>query len=388
MRRHLHRHPELSGQEYHTTRYLSGFVERLGLRPHLSGDQRGLIADFDTYTGVSSRDRVPGKRLALRGDIDALPIHDAKQVDYRSLNEGVMHACGHDVHPTVVCGALQLLMAMHESNDLPWPVSVRGILQPAEEIAIGARHMIDHDAIEGVHAIIALHVDPSRPVGRIGLRAGLLTAACDMIHVDFQGRGGHGARPHLCDDPIDACTLWVQSAFRTISRVVSAAETVVLSIGQLTAGHSANVIPDHASLSGSLRSLDAQSRQIALDALRSVGNSVREQTGCQVEMRLGVSAPAVINDGRMIRVLSDSAVEVISSTAPDPIAEPSMGSEDFSYYLQQVPGAMVRLGVAGPTVGTEPLHTTCFDVDEGCLAVGVKLFAAAVINEFDPESDL
>ncbi|WP_168566789.1 M20 metallopeptidase family protein [Crateriforma spongiae] len=381
MRRHLHRNPELSGQEHKTTRFLAGFLEQLGLHPQLAGDDRGLFADLDVATTDA---KTPDRRIALRGDIDALPIADQKIVDYHSHNPGVMHACGHDVHPSVVCGAVQILTAMAERNQLPWPIALRAVLQPAEEIAQGASHMIRSGAIDGVDAILALHVDPTRPIGEIGLKAGVLTASCDMIHVDFLGKGGHGARPHLCKDPIDACTLWVQSAFRRIHRVVSADQTVVFSVGQINAGHSANVIPDQADVSGSLRTLSTEARSVALDALHDVSRSVKQQTGCEVRSRLGVSAPAVINDQSLIQLISDAAVLVAGPNAPTPIAEPSMGSEDFSYYLQKIPGAMFRLGVAGDACGHHPLHTAQFDVDERCLAIGAKIMAAAVIQYFRP----
>lgn len=354
-------------------------MQSLDLPTRIDADGTGLTADLVTSPDLAGR-----KRLAIRGDIDALPIEDHKAVDYRSIHDGVMHACGHDVHATIVLGALQILASMHREGILPWPVAVRALFQPSEETASGARLMIQRHALREVAAILALHVDPTRSVGCIGLRAGTLTANCDMIHVDFRGRGGHGARPHLCLDPIDACTRFVQTAYARLSRVINPHRTVVMSIGQIDAGHSPNVIPDTAELSGTLRSLDPESREVALDTLRAVAGAIGSETGCEVDLRLGVSAPAVVNDGGLIRLLSDAATQVIDPAAPDPIEHPSMGSEDFSFYLEHVPGAMFRLGVAGPQVGHEPLHTSAFDVDERAIAVGAKLFAAAAINYFAP----
>ncbi len=379
MRRHLHQNPELSNLEFQTTEYLVSALERLGLPTHVSGEGRGVTADL-----VSSADLADGPRIAIRGDIDALPIQDSKVVDYRSRCDGVMHACGHDVHATIVLGAMQLLTAMQAERELPWPVSVRAILQPAEELAVGARHMIHHHALRDVDTILALHVDPTRLVGCVGLRAGILTAACDAIHVHIQGKGGHGARPHMTNDPIDAVTHWVQSAFRRIGRTADPHETVVFSVGQIEAGHSVNVIPDTASLAGSLRSLDQESRRVALETLEDVCESIQRETGCKVEMRLGASAPAVINDQKVIELLVESVNQTLSAGAIEWIDQPSMGSEDFSYYLEQIPGAMLRLGVGGDQVGHAPLHTSAFDVDERALAVGSQIFAATVINYFDP----
>lgn len=380
MRRHLHKHPELSNAELQTTAYLATAVDRLGLPIEKAGEGRGLTADL-----VSSPEVAEGPKIAIRGDIDALPIRDGKSVEYRSAREGIMHACGHDVHATVVFGALQILATMHQRGELPWPISVRGVFQPAEEVATGARYMIHHHALRDVTAIIALHVDPTRAVGCIGLRSGTLTAFCDMVQVRFTGRGGHGARPHLCRDPIDACTRWVQSAFRRISRTVNPHETVVLSFGQLEAGHTANVIPDTASVVGSLRSLNSDGRRVALETLEDVGEAVQRETGCTVELQLGVSTPAVINDADLTQLLHRSVVQMLDPGAAQQIDQPSMGSEDFSYYLEHVPGAMFRLGVAGDQVGQAPLHTSTFDVDERALAIGAKLFAATAINFFHPD---
>ena len=377
--RRMHQHPELSDAEYRTTEYLASALGNLGLPTHVPGEGRGVTADL-----VSSPKLADELRLAIRGDIDALPISDGKLVDYRSQCDGVMHACGHDVHATVVVGTMQMLCAMQADGQLPWPVAVRAILQPSEELATGARHMIHHHALRDVGAIIALHVDPTRSVGCIGLRSGTFAAACDAIHVDFSGKGGHGARPHLTNDPIDACTHWVQSAFRRIYRTADPHETVVFSVGEIHAGHSANVIPNSATLSGTLRSLEQESRRVALETFEDVCEAIQRETGCEVNMRLGPSAPAVINDKEMIRLLAQSVTQTLSPGAIEWIDQPSMGSEDFSYYLEHVPGAMFRLGIAGDQVGHAPLHTSVFDIDERAIAVACKLFAAAVIRYFDP----
>jgi amidohydrolase len=381
MRRHLHENPELSGVEHQTTEYLAAALSKLELPIHVAGEGRGVTTDLVTSTQLP-----PGPRIAIRGDIDALPISDAKSVEYRSRCDGVMHACGHDVHSTIVFGAMQVLSLMHRHGQLPWPIAVRGILQPAEEICTGARHMIHHHALRDISAILAVHVDPTRSVGCIGLRSGVLCAAADVVQVNFTGRGGHGARPHLTDDAVDACTHWVQSAFRRVARAVNPHETVVFSVGQIEAGHSPNVIPETAELRGTLRSLTAESRRVALETLEDVCEAIRRETGCQVEMHLGVSAPAVVNDPSMVALLTDSVVQTLSAGAIELIDEPSMGSEDFSYYLEHVPGAMFRLGVAGDQVGRAPLHTSMFDIDEHALAVGVKVFAASAINFFDPQN--
>lgn len=380
IRRHLHQHPELSGQETLTTQFLKKQLCELDLHVNVVGDGRGLTADLVTDPTFADR-----PKLAIRGDIDALPIQDEKAVAYRSCVDGVMHACGHDVHATVVIATMQLLSTLQRSGQLPWPVAVRALLQPAEETAEGAMYMIHHHALRDVEAVLALHVDPTRQVGAIGLREGAFTASCDQLDIRFEGQGGHGARPHLTRDPIDACTRWVQSAYRRLSRVINAHETVVLSIGMMQAGHSPNVIPNSATLMGTMRSLSVEGRRACLEMLHDVGEAVAHETGCKVRLSLGTSAPAVINAGPLISLLHDAAIEVLDPAAVEWIEEPSMGSEDFSYYLEHVPGAMFRLGVAGQQVGNAPLHTANFDIDEHAIGCAATLFAAAIVNYFHPD---
>ena len=380
LRRHLHQYPELSGRETLTTQHLKTLLSDLDLPIRIAGEGRGLTADLVSDTSLADH-----PRIAIRGDVDALPIQDEKSVPYRSTVEGVMHACGHDVHATVIVAAMQLLTHLRRTGQLPWPIAVRAILQPAEETAEGAQYMIHHHAMANVGAVLALHVDPTRQVGCIGLKEHTLTAACDMIEVRFMGEGGHAARPHLTKDPIDACTRWVQSAYRRLSRAINAHDTVVLSIGTIEAGHSANVIPDSAKISGTLRSLSAEARRQTLEVLEDICGATSLETGCQVQLRLPRSAPAVINDPALTQLIHDAAVQVLDPAAVDWIDQPSMGSEDFSFYLEHAPGAMFRLGIAGPQVGTAPLHTGNFDIDEHAILHAAKLFAASVVNYFDPK---
>ncbi len=378
LRRYLHRHPELSNEEFQTTEELGRRFSGLDLPVNYIGERRGLTCDL-----VSDPDATM-PRLGLRGDIDALPIQDAKTVDYCSVHEGVMHACGHDVHAAVIYGAFSILRTMQRSGQLPWPIAVRAVLQPAEELASGARYMIHHHALRDVAAILSLHVDPTRSVGCIGLRKGTLTANCDIFHLQCTGRGGHGARPHLTHDPIDAITRWVQSAFRRVDRATDPAETVAISIGMIAAGHSANVIPDTAELEGTLRTLTAESRSQVLETLEDVCEGVARETQCQIDLQLKMSAPRVVNDAALVDLLTTATCHALGAEAVEAIDLPSMGSEDFSFYLEHVPGAMMRLGVAGDQIGRVPLHTSLFDVDERAIADGAKVLATAAILHFAP----
>lgn len=380
VRRHLHRNPELSEQEFRTTEFLARLVESLGLKPVITEARTGLTCDLITG-GVATS---PPPRLVLRGDIDALPIQDGKPVEYRSACEGVMHACGHDAHPAIVYGAMRLLLSLDRDGRLPWPIAVRGLFQPAEETSTGAKAMIHAHALRDVDAALALHVDPSRPVGRVGLRVGPFTASCDTFRVDFVGQGGHGARPHLTRDPIEAAAAWILTAYRRIPRVLSADKTVVITVGQITGGHTSNVIPNTATILGTLRTLSREARSEALECLEDVNESIHRQSGVNVSTEIGQASPTVNNDRKITELLAASATRCLGADAIDWIDSPSMGSEDFSYYLDHVPGSMFRLGVAGDQVGCAPLHTPQFDIDERALAVGIRVMAATAIDFFDP----
>ncbi|MCD0462953.1 amidohydrolase [Roseiconus lacunae] len=379
LRRYLHQHPELSGEETLTTNELKSRLCALQLPVRLAGDSRGLTADLVTDSSLADE-----PRLAIRGDIDGLPIQDEKMVPYRSCKAGVMHACGHDVHATVVVAAMQILKEMDKSGTLPWPIAVRAVLQPAEEISEGALHMIHHKALSDVDAIIALHVDPTRQVGCIGIREGALTAACDQFEIQIQGQGGHGARPHLAKDPIEACVSLIEALYRRINRAIDPHHTVVISIGTVQAGHSANVIPDTATASGTLRTLHPSARRKALETIDVICESVKQEFGVDVRLKWGTTAPAVINDKKLVGVIHDAIVDTLNPGAVEWIDVPSMGSEDFSFYLEHVPGAMFRLGVSGSQVGAAPLHTGTFDIDEQAIAHAAKLFASTAIRYFDP----
>lgn len=380
VRRHLHRNPELSGNEFQTTAYLAKQVETLGLQPVVTAERTGLTCDF-VYNPTSE---LAPDRIVLRGDIDALPITDAKSVEYRSKCDGVMHACGHDAHPAIVYGSLKLLTQLSRAGKLPWPIAVRGLFQPAEETATGATAMIHAHALRDVSAAIALHVDPTRSVGQVGIRAETLTASCDTFQVDFLGTGGHGARPHLTKDPIEAAATWITTALRRVPRCLDAQEPVVLSVGVIQAGQASNVIPDNAMLQGTLRTLSKNARRDALEALEDINESIEKQFGVKVKLGLAQSAPAVENDPQLAMMLGTVAETVLCAGCVEWIKKPSMGSEDFSYYLEHVPGVMFRLGVAGDQVGRAPLHTPQFDIDERALAVGIRLMTAMALEYFSP----
>src|SRR5215213_3341459 len=216
-------------------------------------DGCGVIADNPSPNGAA--------RVAIRGDIDALRIHDEKQVPYRSQREGIMHACGHDAHAAIVTHTAATLRRLELEGKAPWPLHWRAILQPAEETATGARAMMAAGALENVRSIYALHVDPSRRAGEIGLRTGAFTAHCDAIHITIRGRGGHGARPHESRDPIAAAAQLISTLYQFVPRANDSLDAVVLSFGQVSGGRNPNVIPEVVELGGTLRTLDADVRR-------------------------------------------------------------------------------------------------------------------------------
>ena len=377
LRRRLHQYPEPSGEERETSRYLSGQLQQAGFQVRLGENQCGVIVDADYATDAMSSGQ-PG-RIALRADIDALNIPDAKEVPYRSKHEGVMHACGHDAHTTIVFSAISALQEMHEQQQLPWPVQIRAIFQPAEEIAQGALQMIQEGALEGVAAILATHMDPTRETGQIGLKSGTLTAMCNTITVTVHGRAGHGARPHEARDPIAAAAQFVTAVYQTVPRQTSDDNTVVASFGEFQGGQNANVIPSQVTLRGTLRTLTADARQEAQEKIKQLGQEIGLQTETRFEIDFDRGCESVKNDPSLVQLLATAATEVLADSSIESIAEPSMGSEDFAFYCQQIPAAMFRLGSASGNENNFPLHSAYFDVTEESLLIGAKIMAHAVI---------
>jgi amidohydrolase len=228
LRRTMHRSPEPSGEEHKTTARLTQLLTEAGFRATVPESGRGVLAD--------QPDGEATELIALRGDIDALRITDAKSVDYRSVNDGLMHACGHDAHTAVVYGALLALRRLEDSGDSPWPLRYRGVFQPAEETATGALEMIAAGALEGVSLALSIHADPTREVGTIGLRDGAFTAASDGLSICIRGRGGHAARPHESLDPIAAAAQLVSSIYLFVPRGVDTQDPVVVTIGKVPCG--------------------------------------------------------------------------------------------------------------------------------------------------------
>ena len=375
LRRHLHAHPEPSHEELATSLHLYQQFSEMELPVRMGPEGRGVIVD--------SRDdgEVPqSRRLALRADCDALRIADEKQVAYHSQVAGVMHACGHDAHSAILFGAVVALDELAQKGDLPVPVQWRGIFQPAEETCCGAHEMTAAGALEEVEAILALHVDPTRATGTIGVRPGIFTASCDDMRLVIHGRGGHGARPHLSKDPIGAAAQLISTLYQFVPRATDSQDAVVVSIGQIRGGENPNVIPETVELAGTLRTLDHSVREQAIDQICALSKGVEEITGTKIEVRFEASIPSVYNDSHLNSLVSRAADEMLGPDQLQVMPRASMGSEDFAVYLDHVPGVMFRLGCAVDPSVAPGLHTPLFDVDERCLAIGANLLARCVVE--------
>ncbi|MEV5168577.1 M20 family metallopeptidase [Streptomyces werraensis] len=374
-RRDLHMHPELGNQEFRTTAAIKERLQRVGLSPRVLSSGTGVICDI----GTDEEAGTDAAMLALRADIDALPIPDMKAgCAYRSTVPDRAHACGHDVHTTVVLGAGLVLAELHRQGLLPRPV--RLIFQPAEEVLPGgAADVIADGALEGVGRILAVHCDPRVDAGKIGLRQGAITSACDRLEIALEGPGGHTARPHLTTDLVTAAARVVTDVPALVGRRVDTRSGLAVTWGRIESGHAPNVIPQHAELSGTVRCLDLETWRQAPDIVVAAIDEVANLHRAKSEINYVRGVPPVVNEAGATELLRDAMIARRGTEAVEG-TEQSLGGEDFSWYLERVPGAMARLGVRPPGERlVRDLHQGDFDVDEHAITVGVELFTAAAL---------
>jgi amidohydrolase len=364
IRRHLHAHPELSGKEYQTSAYVAGVLSAAGLHTQEEIGKTGVVAEL---SGGGKDKRL----LAIRTDMDALPIVERTGLEFSSRNEGVMHACGHDVHTTVGLGTAMVLAQL----GVELPGSVRFIFQPAEEIAQGAAWMVADGVMKDVDSIFSLHVFPSIPAGSIGIRYGALTAAADDLEITIIGEAGHGARPHEAIDAIWIAAQVITVLQQAISRTQNPLRPIVLTLGTISGGRAYNIIADRVQMSGTVRSLHPDTRGMLPDWIEKIVTGICDTYGakCQVNYRHGV--PSVQNDLTLTQILESSVRAAWGNDKVQILPEPSLGAEDFSVYLQHAPGSMFRLGVGIPDGKNYPLHHPQFMVDESAIITGVVTMA-------------
>jgi amidohydrolase len=365
IRRHIHSHPELSGQEYQTAAFVAGVLSSSGLHVQEGVGKTGVIGELK---GTGKDKRI----LAIRTDMDALPIQERSGLEFASRTEGIMHACGHDVHTTVGLGTAMILAQIAEEIS----GKVRFLFQPAEEIAQGASWMVADGAMDKVSGILGIHVFPSIPAGSIGVRYGALTAAADDLEIVIMGESGHGARPHEAIDAIWIASQVITTLQQAISRTQNPLRPVVLSIGKINGGRAPNVIADKVQLLGTVRSLHPETRANLPNWIEKIVASVCNCYGAKYQVNYRQGVPSVQNDYFLTQLLQSSAEEAWGSDRVQVLPEPSLGAEDFSVYLEHSPGTMFRLGVGfKDRVINYPLHHPQFEIDESAIITGVVTMA-------------
>jgi amidohydrolase len=366
IRRHLHAHPELSGNEHQTAALVAGELRALGWRVQEGVGRTGVLAELGP-TG--------GPTLALRVDMDALPVEERTGLPYASLHQGLMHACGHDIHTTVGLGVARILAPLADQLTVP----VRLLFQPAEETAQGAAWMLADGAMDGVEALFGVHVFPSLEAGSIGVRSGSLTAAAGELEVEVLGEGGHGARPHQSTDAIWIAARVVSGLQEAISRRLDALHPVVVSFGRIEGGKAFNVIADHVRLLGTVRCLDLELHAKLPAWIEETVQAICAGYGGQARVHYRCISPPVHNDPELTQLVAEAATELLGRQRVHWLEQPSLGAEDFAELQRDTPATMFRLGVAGPQ-GCTPLHSNSFAPDERCLAVGVEVLSASLLR--------
>lgn len=369
-RRQIHRLPELGFQEHHTSRLIVDQLQEWGI-PFRSGiAETGIVA---TIEGGSSGFRHPV--LAIRADLDALPIQEQNITDYRSQIDGLMHACGHDGHVAIALGTAGYLW--QQRDRLAGTVKI--IFQPAEEGPGGAKPMIEAGVLDGVDAIIGLHLWNNLPLGTVGVRSGALMAAVDLFDCCIYGRGGHGAMPHQTVDAIVVAAQVVNSLQTLVARNLDPLESGVVSIGKFQAGKAANVIADQAHLSGTVRYFKPSLASLFPERLEQIIAGVCQSQGATYSLDYRHIYPAVINHPKITHLVKQAAQAVVETDLAIVPDCRTMGGEDMSYFLQQIPGCYFFLGAANPKLNLDfPHHHPRFDFDETALSAGVEIFARCV----------
>ncbi|MFN7117226.1 MAG: M20 family metallopeptidase [Saprospiraceae bacterium] len=374
IRRHLHQHPELSFQEAQTSLYIAEKLQSFGI-PF----QRGIAENG--VVGLIKGKNPDSKIIALRADMDALPILEANDVPYKSQNEGVMHACGHDVHTASLIGAAKILYNIKEELN----GTIKLIFQPAEELFPGgASIMIQEGVLENPKpaSIFGQHVHPPLPVGKIGMRPGSYMASADELYVTVHGKGGHGALPQDCIDPIVITSHIITALQQIVSRYGDPTIPSVLTFGKINStGGATNIIPNEVKLEGTFRTMNEKWRFEAHKRMKTIAESIAESMGGSCDFDIKVGYPVLYNEPELTARARAYAQEFLG--AENVVELPiRMTAEDFAYYSQQMPACFYRLGTGNPAKNiTSPIHTNTFDIDEDALEVGMGLMAWMGVRE-------
>lgn len=374
-RRHLHANPELSYQEYNTARFVSKKLKSFGIEVKEGVATTGLIAEI--------KGKNPEKKsIALRADMDALPIEESNDVPYKSKVPGVMHACGHDVHTASLLGTAKILNTVKEHFE----GTIRMLFQPGEEKNPGgASYMIRDGALKNPQpsGIIGQHVFPLLPVGKIGFREGMYMASCDEIYLRVLGKGGHAAAPDLAIDPIVIASHIIIALQQVISRNASPKQPTVLSFGNIIGKGATNIIPNEVNIAGTFRAMNEDWRASALEKIRKMAESIAEGMGGKCEVEISKGYPYLENNPALTRRIRQAAEAYVGQENVVDL-DITLGAEDFSYYSQVIPASFYRLGTSNPSKGiTSYVHTPSFNIDEDALKIGPGLMAWMAIKELE-----
>jgi len=374
VRRAIHEHPELSNREHDTQALVWRELTAAGIDDVKEVADTGLIA---TIRGSKGKGRI----LGLRGDMDALPIQEDTDLPFASKNAGVMHACGHDSHTAMVLGAT---IALHRAR-ANFAGQLRCIFQPAEETEpLGGRQVVESGVLDGVEGILSLHVDPAIDAGKIGVRAGPLLAGGQEITIRVKGTASHAARPHLGADAVLAACGIVQALQTIASRRIDPLEPVVVTIGKVVAGTAKNIIADSATIEGTLRVLGEEVRTEVVRLIRELAEGTARNHGCTAELETSGGEPVLMNDPGLTDLIRRTGHDLLGADNVVEIARPSMGSEDFAFYVRAAPVSMFRLGIRNEDLGyTHPLHHPAFAVDETALPIGAAIIVESARRFLD-----
>jgi amidohydrolase len=376
LRRHIHRHPELSGHEQQTAALVAGELRRWGWEVREGVGRTGVVAELGPRCLADGQ---PAPLVGLRVDMDALPVEERTGLDYASTVQGLMHACGHDLHSSVGLGVAGVLASLAERRPDLLQARVRLLFQPAEETAEGAAWMKADGATEGLDALFGVHVFPSIPVGEVGVRSGSLTAAAGELEIEVLGESGHGARPHQSTDAIWIAARVVSGLQEAISRRLDALHPVVVSFGRIEGGRAFNVIADHVRLLGTVRCLDLELHDRLPAWIEDTVHALCRGHGGEARVHYRCISPPVHNDAELTELVAAAAVDLLGRSRVHWLEQPSLGAEDFAELSEGIRCTMFRLGVAGPQ-GCTPLHSNTFAPDEGALAVGVRVLSLSLLR--------
>lgn len=369
-RRDFHRHPELSFEEKRTAAKVIEHLESLGLSPEYGGQGMGVTARLGTGRPV----------IALRAEMDALPGNESTGLPFASAEPGRVHACGHDAHMAMVLGAAEMLV------EAPPPGQVLFIFQPAEEMGAGARRMMDAGVHEGVDAIFAGHVTHQYPTGQVMVGDGVVTAQSDSFSMHVTGRGGHGARPHESVDAVIVTGLLISVIQTLITRELDPFHPTVVTIGKIAAGSAGNVIAESGLLEGTIRTTDPDVRHHVCEGLRRMGEAAAELHRAEVDVKITEGYPPVVNSSREAEQARRAVRALYGESGLVNMDHPSMGAEDFAYFLQEVPGCYVRFGARSPDSEYIALHSPEFDIDENVLPIAAAFYDRVVRETIEDRS--